>query len=390
LEKKKNIDYRFKILYAIGMILVVNGHAYGGISILEDWFHFNGSHLALFTFSSGYFYKSSSEKSVNKYVLKKIKTLIIPLYIYNIIYGLIVLASRAKGFAIGGDFTPYNIFVAPITNGHQFGYNLGGWYIIPLFMVEIFNVLFRKLLNKLHNNISEWFFFITSLLLGITGNQLACIGYYNDLWLVLVRMLYFVPFYALGILYKKKLEQIDRKIPSFYYFSFVFAAKLVVIYLCGKSPAYVPSWCKNFNNGPIMPIIVGFLGIALWLRIAIILTPAIGKSKWVNIIADNTYSIMINQFLGFMIVKTLYAILYKYNIAFSNFDWNSYKTSLFWFYEPRHLKQTLIMYTVFGLTIPIILQKIINNLKKAFTLCHKHKLKKKSTDLVLETDITNK
>lgn len=53
------IDYRFKILYAVGMIMVVSGHAYGGgISIISDWFPYGGLHLALFVFCSGYFYKS--------------------------------------------------------------------------------------------------------------------------------------------------------------------------------------------------------------------------------------------------------------------------------------------------------------------------------------------
>lgn len=44
-------------------------------------------------------------------------------------------------------------------------------------------------------------------------------------------------------------------------------------------------------------LIVAYLGIAFWLRI--------GDNKYINLIADNTYSIMMNQFLGFMIVKTI-------------------------------------------------------------------------------------
>ena len=52
-------DYRFKILYAIGMIMVVAGHYTegGGINILANWFPYYGFHLGLFLFASGYFYK---------------------------------------------------------------------------------------------------------------------------------------------------------------------------------------------------------------------------------------------------------------------------------------------------------------------------------------------
>lgn len=64
-------DYRFKILYAMGMVMVVCGHTYGGISIISDWLPYGGMHLALFVFGSGYFYKSKSEESVMKYIMKK-------------------------------------------------------------------------------------------------------------------------------------------------------------------------------------------------------------------------------------------------------------------------------------------------------------------------------
>ena len=46
MKNDKTIDYRFKILYAVGMVLVVSGHIIpnGGISILSDWFPPNGYH----------------------------------------------------------------------------------------------------------------------------------------------------------------------------------------------------------------------------------------------------------------------------------------------------------------------------------------------------------
>lgn len=79
-----SIDYRFKILYAIGIIFVVIGHCGGGgINILSDWFPPYAFHLQLFAFASGYFYKSSSEEYIGKYILKKIKTLLVPLYCWN-------------------------------------------------------------------------------------------------------------------------------------------------------------------------------------------------------------------------------------------------------------------------------------------------------------------
>lgn len=347
----------------------------GGISLLSDWFPYYGFHLALFAFGSGYFYKSKSEEHVGTYILKKVKDLIIPLYIYNFIYGMITQILKLNGFGIGGDFTLYNVVIAPITNGHQFEYNMGGWFVIPLFMVEIYNISVRKLIKIINKNVHEIVFFTINLILGLIGNQLACEGdmlYHNNIsncLLVWVRMLYFVPFFGLGILYKSILEKYDRKFSNFWYLVIIFTINLLIIYHFGKTLAYTPSWCNDFAEGPIMPIVIGVLGIALWMRIATIIEPIVGKSKWINLIADNTYSIMMNQFLGFMIVKTIYALVSKMNLGFSDFDLNNYKTNIWYYYQPKGLKHTLIIYVVVGIAFSIVVQKIIdvvrNKIRKA-------------------------
>jgi fucose 4-O-acetylase-like acetyltransferase len=363
--EKNGIDYRFKILYAIGIIMVCCGHTNGGgISLLKDWFTYSGFHLALFVFCSGYFYKDIAEEAPRRYVYRKIKTLILPFYLYTIIYGVIVQFLKLAGFNIGKPFTLYNVLVAPITSGHQFAYNVGGWFVVPLFMVEMCNILMRRIIHALKGHTSEVFFFLISVLLGIAGNQLACQGYYRGWWLVLTRMLYFLPFYGLGIFYKRELEKYVNMVPSFWYFIGIFSIKLIIGLYYGRMMGYTPSWCNDFTEGPAMPILIGVLGIALWMRIATILEPVLGKSKWINLIADNTYSIMMNQFIGFMIVKTVYAMLNKYNVAFPDFDWTKYKNDMWWYYMPRGLTQTLILYVVNGIVFSIIVQKLIIMIKK--------------------------
>lgn len=359
---EKTIDYRFKILYAVAMIMVVCGHASGGgiQFLLSDWFPYSGIHLAIFVFCSGYFYSSKSEEHIFSYIWKKVKSLLIPLYVYNLVYGIIVQLLRYIGFEIGGNFDFVNLIIAPIVNGHQFVYNMGGWFVIPLFMLEVYNVCFRWIIKRCKISVPEIAFFVTNVMIGLVGNILACNGVLSNFYLVLVRALYFAPFYGMGIYYKRILEKYERKIPSFWYFCAIFTIKLIIVCVYGKMPAYTPSWCNDFTEGPIMPIIIGYLGIALWMRIATILEPVIGKSKGINLIADNTYSIMMNQFMGFMIVKTLYAVICKTGIAFADFDWYKYKTEIWWYYMPKGLVYTLIIYVVFSIVFSIVIQKIID------------------------------
>ena len=257
------IDWRFKLLYAVAIIMVCCGHTNGGgLNLFADWFPYVGMHLALFVFSAGYFYKDSDEEKMGEWLLKKLKKLIIPLYLYNVAYAVIVVLLKKIGFDIGGDFTLYNLLIAPITDGHQFIYNLGGWFIIPFFLVETVNILFRKLLGRL-GRVPEPVYFALSVAVGLLGNQLACMGYREGLWLILVRTLYFLPFYGLGIFYRRGLEKWERKIPNFWCFAILFSVKLLLTYGYGKVLGYTPSWCNDFTEGPLMPIVVGYLGIAM-------------------------------------------------------------------------------------------------------------------------------
>ena len=131
-------------------------------------------------------------------------------------------------------------------------------------------------------------------------------------------------------------------------------------------PGVSPAECKFNNLNPLLPFVLGFLGIAFWLRIAKILEPAIGKNKYINIIADNTYSIMINHLLGFMIIKTLFACISKYFGYFNNFDMYEYKTNVLYCYFPNIFSQLLIIYIIAGIVFSVILQLIINKLIKNF------------------------
>lgn len=357
------IDYRFKILYAVGIVMITAGHTYGGgITLFNYWFPFFGFHLALFAFCSGYFYNSSAETDLKLYVIKKIKKLIIPLYVYNIVYGLFTTAVHQFGFTMGDEISLYTLFIAPIKNGHQFAYNLGGWFLIPLFMLEMVNVIVRKVIHRF-GQVPEWIFFIASLALGIVGNRISYLGYNQEWWVVLDRFLYFLPFFGAGIFYRRVFEKYDKRIPSFWYFVVLIAIRLAIAYHYNGIPTLIPSWCNDFPANPLLPIILGYTGIAFWMRIACIIEPVIGKSKYVNLLADNTFSIMMNQFLGFFLVNAIYAAGKTWLGIFSAFDISRWKTDLWYYYLPNEVNQTLIIYLVFGIAIPILIQKIINATK---------------------------
>ena len=111
------VNLQFKLLYAIGIVIIVAGHCYhGGISLAYEWFPTYSFNLALLVFISGYFYKPVHEEHFLKYIGKRAKRLVILAYLWNIVYGLFVLLMSNFGYTIGGKINPYNLFLMPFVD----------------------------------------------------------------------------------------------------------------------------------------------------------------------------------------------------------------------------------------------------------------------------------
>ena len=105
------VNLQFKLLSAIGIIIIVSGHCYhGGMELAYNWFPPYSYNLALFVFISGYFYKTDYEENIGKYIWKRTKRLLIPAYLWNIFYGGMVAFLGLFGFTIGAKPDLYNLF----------------------------------------------------------------------------------------------------------------------------------------------------------------------------------------------------------------------------------------------------------------------------------------
>lgn len=360
---ENKINYQFKVLYALGIIFVVIGHiANNNIHLfLNNIFPVDGSHLALFVFASGYFYKKEVENSLLQYIIKKIKHLIIPMYIWNLIYGLICLFLRENSFNIGDSLSLNSLLIAPWINGHQFTYSMCLWFIPPLFLTEIGTASIRKVLHTITKN--EYILCLFFLGLGILGVQLAIWGYNKDWMLLIVRTLYFIPFFSMGILYREKIEKKDT-LSNTKYLIILLCLQLISILYFGKAVAYNFSWCRSFTDGPIMPFIAVTIGIAFWLRIAKILEPICKNSSTIMNIANNTYAILLHQFIGFMFVKSIFAILNKLLGLCQDFNFLEYQSTIFYYYYPKGLNAFAYIYVLAGIFIPLWINNIIIKSKK--------------------------
>lgn len=373
-NSKDNINIQFKILSAIGIIIIVSGHCYrGGFYLGYNWFPPYSFNIALFAFISGYFYKSKYEDKIINYIWKRAKRLIIPAYFWNIFYGGIIVVTGYFGFSIGEEVSLYNLFVMPFVDGEAFQYNLCCWFVYPMFLATVFNVATRKLFKCFGKDL-EILILILYFVIGIMGLQLAINSTeIAGILKLIIRSMYILPCYGLGYFYKIKLECYDKLRDSIYY-AILFTIQLIIL-TSYDNIEYYPSKLTGFENGVILPYITALTGIAFWLRTSKLLVPSLGNSRLIRVIGDNTYSIMIHQMSGFVCLNLIVFLINKALPVLTDFDSQGFMSTVWYYYLPKGKEQYATVYLMFGLFVPILIGKLTKVVINKFYMIKEKTLK---------------
>lgn len=341
----------FRILSAIGIILVAAGHLGFNLFDVGGLFPYYSFHVFIFLFVSGYFYKPEAENKIGSYIKGKCVTLLVPYFAWNLFYGIITFLLHKAGFAIGQDISLYTLFLAPFDGGHQFMYNFPAWFVPVLFLVEVINVCARKMLSFLHLNY-EWLIFAGSLLLGILTVWLAAGGHVWGYYKIPGRILFMLPGFEMGHVYKEKLEAHDR-LSNGLYFLVVMGIQLAITFLCGGL-AFSAVWVTSFGNGPVVPYLTVITGIAFWLRVSRILKEVPSISEGLVTIGRNTYAVMMHHIMAFFLVKTVFYAIYLLTPLCGDFDTVMYFSDVNYLYLPKGAEAVKWLYLAAGIGIPLV------------------------------------
>lgn len=384
---EKNIT--FSVLSAIGIILILLGHLDFDVLTFGGLFPYYSYHVMIFVFIAGYFQKDEDARNIMAFIKRKCQKLLIPYMIWNIIYGIICNFLKYFGFNLGDNITFYNLFLSPFMNGHQFGLNSPAWFVPALIVLETCDILIRALYDKIFALISlhisdktadkitklkETIFMLVYLSVGIIVVYLAKRGSVYDLYKFPGRIMLMAPSLQFGRLYKRNLEKYDN-LPSVLYFPIIFVINLILTYMY-VGLAYSTVWVTGFSGSFITPFITMFTGIALWLRVAKIITKLISKDtithKLIVAIGDNTFGIMMNHLLVFLMIKSVFFfIIYFFHIN-SSFDVTAFENDIYYTFVPDGIVSFKWIYIMLGILIPtscsifrknIALKLFPNNLK---------------------------
>ena len=259
-----------------------------------------------------------------------------------------MLLLRPLGVEIGESLSFYTLFIAPLQHGHQFMYNLGTWFVIPLFIILIANNLLHKLLSFTEKRTIILFF--VYLLLGIISVQLAKAGFNRGWFLLLTKTMFLLPMFGLGLIYRRFSIFDSIKTPVFLLLLMV--AQYIIILKFGGIIENNIAWMEGFRTPSIYPFIVEFIGIFFWLRVSSSLTPILKDVKIVNLIGSHTFEIMTHHLFAMMLIKAIFAFV---GIYFSlGFDYYKFTHEIFYYYCPKGVFQAHFFYALFGILLPIV------------------------------------
>ena len=369
-------NYTMRVFYLIAIVFVVDGHLQTGHMFeMNGLFRYYSFHLMMFAFGSGYFFKLYGKPLPD--ILHRAKKLLIPLYFWNLVYGIgAALLRRFGGFEQGEPLSAYTLLLAPLADGEHFVWNLGSWFIFPLFCVQVFYAFLRRLSSLWHEK--EGMTFLLCLIFGCTAVQLCYTGRQDILPIWMLRPMILLPGFAGGVLYRRVLERHDH-LPTVPYLAVIVILRAL---LCTRyeNLAYLLSDCSYFVCDAFGVYAGAALAIAFYLRISRLIAPHIGKSRFALAISRSTFDIMMHHYMGFFALNCFFLIVHILGLGAADFSVNAFRTRSDYIYVPDGRTEWNVLYLLCGVTLPLLIGHTARAIKTRLQAClsRRHRLESDS------------
>ncbi len=362
---KKEQNTAFRCLYGFGVLFILLSHCDGGgVEFLNNWINFGAFHVSVFLFGSGFFFKKESLDDPKAWFVKKLKTLILPLYIWNTIYSAIILLLKRTGFFSQVNITLKHLILSPLVSSELSVFNLAAWFIFPFFAVQVIWYVLAWVIYNVTKGDSPRLshLSIIFILIGIAGVYVRNLSILSDAFAPLFRIAYFCPFYGVGRLFAGLWNDKYMK-----YIKYAFIPAIVISFCLngyfGRSVYAIPSSC-DYPFGVIATYLSAFCGIVFWLSISTEIPADAILCKPLTFLADNGFSIMMHQFAGFFLLNSVFAFYnHRYGL-FNGFDISSYKNDIWYMFLPGGINESKSVYVLAGISISVLISLVTGLLKR--------------------------
>lgn len=355
----------FRYLYGFAILFVLLSHCDGGgVEMLSNWMHFGAFHLGIFVFGSGYFFREEKLLNFRLYLWNKVKRLLIPLWCWNLFYGLLLTLLHGFGFTFGEPLTLRGILLFPINSENLYVLNMGSWFIFPFFCVQILYGAGKLLFNLLGRpKVTDRILQALFVAAGFAGVYFAGHGYHEYALYPVFRILYFMPFYAFGMLYRDFLEKYLSKAPATLYFGTCLLISLMLNARFGKTVYVIPSSC-DYPFGMWATYLAGAVGILFWLRVSAVIADFGKECIPLLVLGRSTWDIMFHQFAGIMAVKAVFAVTGRIFGIFRDFDSAAFSGDIWYLYRPGGMKEFALLYVLGAIGISLGVKALLEKGRK--------------------------
>ena len=339
----KVFSNEMNVLKALAILLVVSGHLEFSLLGIFPPYSFQ---LALFFFISGCLFKDKYLNDVATFVERRIKSLLVPYFWYNLFYMLVtILIAKLTGKFWGMPLSFKNFFVTPFLNGHQFDLSCPLWFVTQLFMTMITFLFLFRVLNAVSKNKFVHLIFFT--ILGIFAIPFSKWFALTPLMLIVIRTMFSLFFVYLGYFYVHYIkDNYNMFTPKWFGFVFVLQSILWMFNRDydpehGIGLSYVLVWAR-FDDQLFVPIVTALTGIWASLFTVKILYPFVKDIQFVKDMGNVTYHIMANHLLVMYIMTAIFMWVHGIPVSErANHD-------IYWIYNPV---QTTYLYFVVTMVV---------------------------------------
>lgn len=350
---------QFMILSAFGIIFVVDAHAWGGIGLMVNIFPYNSFFIPMFCFISGYFFNPEKANNLVRYLLHKVHTLLMPFFVWNFIYGILITLLRHTNLVFyGSDLSIKTLFILPFFEGSLFEINSPAWFVPALFMVIFTYAVLYKIMFR------GFSAFIVTFILAIAGA--SCIflsrkGYNNSLLLPVLKTGFLLQFYHLGSYYHMHLEKYFHRIHKCITLLLPILINVWLMYIYNNQIHFndITTMSGFLTDNYWLPLVTSLTGICFWLSISDIMIPILENNPVINYISSNTFTIMMHHILFFNIYNLILAVLTQFLIIYIPFDIMAFQSTAWYRFEP--VSACRFIYLIFGVGGPLICKFYVEN-----------------------------
>lgn len=297
------------LLKALAILLVVSGHLEFSIFGMFPPYSFQ---LALFFFISGMLFKDKYLDDVATYFKRRIKSLLVPYFSYEIFYLLVTLALvPIVGEFLGDPISLKSFFITPFLNGHQLLICSPLWFVPQLFMTMIVFLFLMRIFQKINNG---YLTFAIFALLGFGAIPFWKTVLHTPLALIVMRTAFSLFFVYLGYFYVKYIKDNYNIFTQKWLGSIITLQSVLWLFnrdfdpVHGIGLSYVLVWGR-FDDQIIVPVLTSLTGIWVSLFVVKLLYPYFKDIKLLQDMGNCTYHIMANHlFVMYMITVVLFKI----------------------------------------------------------------------------------